>query len=133
MDEKPIEIIRRVYERWAEGDFTAGGELYDDASVFVLSSDFPDSGIYLGPEQMKKYMHGFLEPWENITIECLDLSESGDTVIAEVRQSGEGSRSGAATAFTYFQVWTFRTGTLMRLQNYMHRDQAYAAVSVSDS
>jgi ketosteroid isomerase-like protein len=132
MDERPIEIIRRVYERWAEGDFTAGGELYDEASVFVLSPEFPESGIYVGPDEMKKYMHGFLEPWEGITIECLDLSEAGDTVIAEVRQSGEGTRSGAATAFTYFQVWTLRKGTLTRLQNYMHRDQAYAAVSAAE-
>jgi len=128
MTERAIDIVRRVYEGWEKGDFRAAADLYDEASVFVLSPDFPDSGIYVGPEQMTKYMHDFLEPWEDLTIECLDMFDSGDTVVAEVRQSGQGTRSGAATGFTYFQVWTLRGGMLMRLQNVMRREEALAAI-----
>jgi ketosteroid isomerase-like protein len=128
VNERPTDIVRRVYERWAQGDFSAGGELYDEASVFVLSPDFPDSGIYVGRDEMLKYMRGFLEPWDNLTVECLDTVEAGDTLLAEVEQSGEGIRSGAVTGFTYFQVWTFRGGKLMRLENVMKRDEALTLI-----
>ncbi len=128
MPEKTAETIRAVYDRWAQGDFTAGAELFDQASVFILSPDFPDSGTYVGSDEMAKYMRGFLEPWESLTVACLDLIEAGDTVVAEVEQSGRGTRSGAATAFTYFQVWTLRGGMLMRLQNFMKHDEAFAAI-----
>ncbi|HYH60956.1 MAG TPA: nuclear transport factor 2 family protein [Solirubrobacterales bacterium] len=128
MTERAIDIVRRVYEGWEKGDFRAAADLYDEASVFVLSPDFPDSGIYVGSEQMTRYMHDFLEPWENLKIECLDMFDSGDTVVAEVRQSAQGTRSGADTGFTYFQVWTLRGGMLMRLQNVMRREEALSAI-----
>lgn len=132
MGERPLDIVRRVYDGWAVGDFTRGAELYDEASVFFLRPDFADTGVYVGPEQMKRYMRDLLEPWERLTIKCVDLAEAGDTVIAEVEQAGMGELSGATTSFTYFQVWTFRGSTLMRLENFIRREQAQAAVGARE-
>ena len=121
-------MVRAVYERWGQGDFTAGADLLDPASAFILSPDFPDSGVYVGPDAVAGYMRGFLEPWENLTVTGLELSEFGDTVMAEVEQQGRGKLSGADTGFRYFQLWTFRGGTVTRLENLMTRDEALAAV-----
>lgn len=121
-------MVRKVYEAWTQGDFGAGAALFDEATVFILSPDFPDAGIYMGAKDVARYMRGFLEPWEELTVECLELTEIGDTVVAEVKQEGRGTLSGALTGFSYFQVWTFRGGTLVRLENLMHREQADAAV-----
>ncbi len=123
------ETVREIYARWAQGDFTAGVELWDDASVFVLSPEFPDSGVYVGRGQMGKYMHQFLEPWEQLTITCITLNTVGDSVVAEVRQEGKGEMSGATTGFNYFQVWSFRGGTLLRLENIMQREEAVRATA----
>ncbi|MDQ2676641.1 MAG: nuclear transport factor 2 family protein [Actinomycetota bacterium] len=128
MSERESETVRRLYERWSQGDFSAGAQLFDDATVFILSPDFPDAGIYLGAAGISRYMRGFLEPWERLTITCLGLVQVGDTVVAEVRQEGAGELSGAMTGFEYFQIWSFRGGTLMRLENVMHREEADAAV-----
>ena len=122
------DLIRPVYERWEAGDFGAGAELFDEASVFILSPDFPDSGIYLGADAVVGYMRGFLEPWENLTITALEFSVFGDTVIVEVQQQGKGRLSGADTGFSYFQLWTFRDKTLVRLENLMTRQEAMEAV-----
>ena len=132
VSERPLDIVRHVYDGWAAGDFTRGAELYDDASVFFLRPDFADAGVYVGPDQMKRYMRNLLEPWERLTITCVDLAEVGDTVIAEVEQSGMGELSGAMTNFTYFQVWTFRGSTLMRLENIIRREEVEAAVGVPE-
>jgi ketosteroid isomerase-like protein len=128
MNQDNADTIRRVYEHWSRGDFAAGADLFDDASVFILSPEFPDAGIYLGQKEVERYMRNFLEPWERLTITLLELTEIGDTVVAEVRQDGTGELSGAVTGFTYFQVWTFRAGALMRLENFMRREQANEAL-----
>jgi ketosteroid isomerase-like protein len=77
---------------------------------------------------MGRYMRQLLEPWEQLTVTCVDLAEAGDSVFAEVEQAGAGELSGAMTSFTYFQVWTFRGGTLMRLENFISREQAQEAL-----
>lgn len=128
MSKMPIDIVRRVYDGWAQGDFTVGADLFDQATVFFLRPEFADAGVYVGPDEMKRYMRGLLEPWEKLTLACVDLTETGDSVVAEIVQSGTGERSGAMTTFAYFQIWTFRGGTLMRLENVIDREQAHAAV-----
>ena len=128
-----VEKVRAIYERWAHGDFTAGVELYDQGTVFILRREFPDSGVYVGPQQMDRYMRTFLEPWVRLTMSCLSIEAAGDTVLAEVRQEGQGARSGATTGFTYFQLWTFRGETLMRLEAIMHRAEALAALGLDGS
>ena len=128
MTERPIDIIRRVYDGWSQGDFSRGAELFDDGTVFVLQSHFADAGIYVGPEQMQRYMRGLLEPWERLTITPLELTQAGDNVVAKVKQSGAGARSGAITSFTYFQIWTLRGGTLMRLENIIDREKIVEAL-----
>ena len=131
MNEGYAETVRAVYERWNNGDFAAGAHLLDEATVFILSPEFPDSGVYVGRKALEDYMRQFLEPWDRLTVSLRSLSQFGDTIVAEVEQQGAGRFSGALTGFTYFQVWTFRGGTLMRLENLMTRDDAMAAVGAA--
>ena len=120
MSEENVEAVRGVYERWAEGDMSAGVDLFDPAIEFVLSVEFPDTGIYRGPEAISDYMRGFLEPWERLTIAGEELTDAGDRVIAKVLQSGVGAGSGVPASVRYFQIWTFRDGRVVRLEN--HRE-----------
>ena len=130
MSNHTLEIVRGVYERWGKGDFAAGAELIDQASVLVLHPQFADAGIYAGPEEVRTYMRGLLEAWEHLTIRCLAAWSAEDCVVAEVEQSGTGRLSGAETSLRYFQVWTFRGGNLMRLENIMDRGDAFAAAGL---
>jgi ketosteroid isomerase-like protein len=122
------ERVKGIYDSWNRGDFAAGAALLDKASAFVLSPEFPDSGVYVGPQAVASYMKQFLEPWDRLTVKAVSLAEFGDSVVAEVEQRGEGRMSGAVTGFTYFQVWTFRGPTLVRLENLMTRAEAMKAV-----
>jgi ketosteroid isomerase-like protein len=117
MSEENVDAVRGVYERWADGDFRAGPELYDPEVEFVLSVEFPDTGTYRGPEAVSAYMHQFLEPWERLTIAAEEVTGSGDVVIARVLQSGVGAGSGVPASVSYFQIWTFRDGRVIRLEN----------------
>jgi ketosteroid isomerase-like protein len=124
-----IEIVRSVYDRWGEGDFKTDA-LFDPHVVFVLPRGFPDSGTYCGNDAIADYTRGFLEPWTHITIEAEDLVPAGDSVLATVLQRGVGDASGAATEFRYFQLWSFRGDTVIRLENFRDRDEALAAAGL---
>ena len=121
MSQERVEAIRAVYERWNEGDFRAGADLLDPLVLFVLRPGFPDAGTYLGRESLAEYMRGFLEPWAHLTIEAEEIADAGDSVVAAVCQRGVGGGSGAATEFRYFQVWSFRGGRVIRLENLRER------------
>jgi ketosteroid isomerase-like protein len=121
MSEENVEAIRGVYERWGEGDFRGGIDLFDPEVEFVLPASFPDAGTYRGPEEIAGYMRHFLEPWVRITIAADELIDAGDAVIASVLQNGVGSGSGVPTEFRYFQAWTFRNGKVIRLENLRDR------------
>jgi ketosteroid isomerase-like protein len=131
MTEKSLETIRGIYERWGEGDFSAGPEHFDKDLVFVMRPEFPDSGTYLGPEQVAAYMRIFLEPWERITVEGTEFVEAGDSVIVAVTQRGVGTASGAEAVLTYFHVWTFRGPRIIRFETFRERDEALTAVGLA--
>lgn len=128
-----VAAVRGVYERWSQGDFHAGVDLFDDRMMFVMNPEFPDAGIYIGAEGMTGYMRGFLEPWSKLTIEATEILPAGDTVFAAVTQRAEGSSSGASAEFSYFQLWTFRGDRLIRLEAIRERGDALATAGLEGS
>jgi ketosteroid isomerase-like protein len=126
-----VEIVRSVYDRWAEGDFRAPSDLYDEHAVLVMRPQFPDAGTYLGREAIAGYTRGFLEPWTTITIEAKEIIPAGDSVVVAVLQRGEGDASGAETEFRYFHLWTFRGDKAIRLESIRERDEALEAAGLA--
>jgi ketosteroid isomerase-like protein len=122
-------IVRSVYERWSEGDFTTQ-DVFDPNVVLVMRPEFPDTGVYVGTEGVAEYTRGFLEPWSRITIEAEEITVAGDSVVVAVSQRGTGTTSGALTEFRYFHVWSFRGGKAIRLESVRERAEALAAVGL---
>jgi ketosteroid isomerase-like protein len=133
MSEENVEAVQAVYEGWRNGNFRAGVDLYDPLALLVQGEGFPESGSYLGLEGIAEYMRTFLEAWEKVTIEAEDLVDAGNSVVAAVVQRGIGKRSGAVPAeFRYFQVWTFRAGSVIRLDVIRDRAEALEAAGLSE-
>lgn len=131
MAQEHVEIVRRVYERWDQGDFLER-DVFDPLIVFIMGAGFPEAGIYLGTDRVAEYMRGFLEPWERVTMRAEDLVPAGDSVIAAVHQTGVGRGSGAVTDLRYFAVWSFRGPRAIRFETFRERADAFAAVGLSD-
>jgi ketosteroid isomerase-like protein len=129
MSQGNINMVRGVLGRWGEGDFSPLPDVFHPDVVFVIGTDFPESGTYAGWDGVARYVRGFLEPWEWITISAIELGEVGNSVVSKVRQRGTGMGSGAETEFRYWIVWTFRDGLVVGWQNYRERDEAFAAAA----
>jgi ketosteroid isomerase-like protein len=131
MSRERVETVRAIYEGWSTGDFRAGVDLHDPLILLVQGEGFAEPGPYVGPEGVRRFMKMFLEAWERVTIQAEELTDAGDSVIAEVTQRAVGRGSGVPLAeFRYFQVWTFRGDRVIRLDVIRERDDAFAAAGV---
>ena len=126
-----VETVRRIYDEWGRGNFRAGTELFDPNVMLVLNPDFPEPGAYVGPEQIGEYMRDLLASYTGFTIAGKDFVGAGDSVVVEVHQAGTGATSGAPTNHHYFQVWSFRGESVIRIESIQERRAALAAVGLS--
>jgi ketosteroid isomerase-like protein len=106
MSQENVEVVRRVYERFSEGDFPASVDLFDPHVLLVLGPGFFEAGTYLGPEAIAAYTRVLLEPWTQLTLDAEEIVAAGDSVLVGVRQHGVGRASGVPTDAHYFTLWT---------------------------
>ena len=130
MAQDRVGTVRKIYDEWAEGDFRAGTELFDRYVMLVMRPEFPDAGTYLGPTAIGGYMREFLSGWSRVTLRARELLDAGDTVLADVHQQGAGTSSGAPVDMHYWQAWTFRGQSIIRIESIRTREEAFAALGL---
>jgi ketosteroid isomerase-like protein len=129
MSQENVETVRRIYEDWGRGEFEAGTELYDPHVLLVLRPEFPDSGAYCGPHEIRKYMvEDFLADFQGVEIGGEEFLDAGDSVVVRVHQRATGTESGAPVEMRYYQVWTFRGRSVIRIESISERAEALEAV-----
>ena len=132
MSRENVEIVRRIYDRWAVGDPRAGADDLDEHVVFVVRNDFPEFGVFHGPDGIGQYLRRLLEQWERITLEAEDLRAVGDTVLAGVVQHAKGRVSGIEGDDHFFMLFTFRGGKIVRIETVRHEADALEAAGLRE-
>ncbi len=132
MSRQHVDTMRRIYADWGEGNFHSGVELFDPHVMLVLRPEFPDAGVYVGPEQIAGYMRDLFTALARFAIEGESFVDAGDTVLVGVRQRGIGPASQAETEIRYFQAWTFRGEAVIRIESIRERAQALEAVGLAE-
>jgi hypothetical protein len=69
-------------------------------------------------------MHGFLEPWKQITIIAEEMIEGENKVLVRLLQQGTGELSGAEVAVRYFMLWEFAGSKPIALLSIMDEGEA---------
>ena len=75
-----MEIVREIYEGWSSGDFRAGADLLDQNVMFVVSSDFPEFGVFIRPGGVKQFMQRFKIPTAGYAV-CNSAEEVKDALM----------------------------------------------------
>jgi ketosteroid isomerase-like protein len=114
----------------SQENFRAGTEVLDRETVLVLRSPLPEAGTYRGAEEIRGYMLGFLETWDEAVIEGENFTAVGDNVVVGVHQRATGIESGIPVEMRYFQVWTFRGATVLRIESIRERGEAFDAAGL---
>ena len=89
-------------------------------------------GAYFGFDGIRAYWRDFLAQWERLTFEAERLEAVGDTVLARVVQHSKGRASGIEGDLSYFMLFTFRGGKIVRMGSIMGEAEAFAAVGLTE-
>jgi ketosteroid isomerase-like protein len=134
MSQENVEVVRGIYREWGRGNFREGTELFDRHVLLVVRPEFSlasGEGVYCGPDEVARYMREiFLPEWEDLVIAGDEFVDAGDSVVVHVHQHGTGRQSRAFGELRYFQVWTFRGTSVIRIESVMERADALKTAGV---
>jgi len=133
MSQENVGVVRRVYQQWASGNFSA--EFFDpDVEHSRVGAETPDmEGRWLGLDEMWSAMRAYLRPLADLRIEAeriIDLG--GDRVLVLSRQTARGKQSGVPIDHEIGDLFTLRDGRIVRFDSYWDRAVALEAVGLSE-
>jgi ketosteroid isomerase-like protein len=145
MSEENVEVVRQVFELFRNRDSTAesgfgkadvakGLELFHPAfELDATRMPMADlRGTYRGPIEVQEFWRRWLEPWESHRFEA-ELTDAGDRVLVELRQSMRGKGSGIEVDFPdAWQAFTLAEGLVIRQALYLDEEEAREAAGLSE-
>ena len=134
MSEENVEIVRRMWQAFADGGLDALAEFWDDAINWrAIEGALDDVGEIQGAQAMRRYLQDWLDTFEDITSVPTELLDAGDDkVIAVLHVTGRARLSGVTPELRYAIVYTLREGKIVRGREYGNRQEALAAVGLAE-
>jgi ketosteroid isomerase-like protein len=132
MSQENVEIVKAKYDAFNRGDWDA--LVFKDAAP-GFEMDFsralgPWRGVY-GFDQLRRVAGEFRETWESARMEPHEFVEAGDLVVVHSTVHVKG-RDGIEVVARAAFVVTIRNGAIERVTMYQEREDALAAVGVSE-
>ncbi len=133
MSQENVEILRRLYEHWATGDFPA--DFFDpNVEHSRIGAQTPDmEGRWLGLDEFSTVFREYLQALSDLRIEAeriIDLT--GDRVLVLSRQTARGKQSGVPIEHQLGELFTLRDGKIVRYTSYWNRAEALEAAGLSE-
>ena len=129
-----VELVRSVLAAWERADFRSLSWAHEEIEYVVIGG--PEPGKWDGLAAMTASVRDFMSAWEDYGIRAEGFRELDDErVLVLVRLSGRGKASGLEIGDTHArgaEVWHLRDGRVTRLAMYWHRDDALAALGLTE-
>jgi ketosteroid isomerase-like protein len=132
MSRENVEIVRLIFDRWAEGDFQAGRELLHPDIEWVISREHPDARTLIGHQAVADYRREWQTVVPNMRLELDQVLDGGDKVVTIGAAHGTGTASGADVRVPIAFVFTLRDGLIARAEEYLDPDEALEAVGLAE-
>jgi ketosteroid isomerase-like protein len=133
MSQENVEVVRRLFERWATGDLTA--DCYDpDIEYSRIGAETPDmEGRWLGRDELATSMRDYLRAFSDLRIEAKRIVDlGGDRVLVLSRHTARGKQSGVPIEHEIGDLFTLRNGKIVRHDSYWNRAEALEAAGLSE-
>ena len=89
-----IELVRRYYEDWNQGDIGAVTSALAPDVEWYGHPRLPEPGPYTSREEVERWMGQFREAWGELVAEPVELIEADDGAVVLVHMTGRGRGSG---------------------------------------
>jgi ketosteroid isomerase-like protein len=135
-----VEKLRALFETWAT-DTAMWHEAQDawrrgeaDMSLFDPDVTYDDTVLpdhigetYYGHEGVLRAAERWIEPFEWLAIELLQIVQARDRLVSTHRWRAKARHSGLEFDTPLAYVWTFRDGRVIHFRSYLDPDQALEA------
>jgi ketosteroid isomerase-like protein len=133
MSQQNLERVRRTFDAFARGDFhTALQDVRMEVRTHRIAP-LPDPKIYQGPAGMLMAWGEWTAPFEELELTVGELIEAGQSVVAEIRQSGRQIDGGLLVEERFWFVCTFLDGALVQWDMLASKHQALKGVGRRDT
>ena len=126
-----MEIIRRRFEAFAEGDREAIVEDLHPDVVWDESSGPPDGRVYLGHAGFREWLADFRGRWEDFRLEIQEVVPTWDGAVVLSRQRGRRRETGEEVEIPSAQVVDFGNGKVTRVRLYLDHGEAMKAAGLA--
>ena len=131
MAEEDVELIRRTYAAYAEGDMATAGSAYSEDTRWDVSRFRPDEKAFEGVDDLAESLGSWRETWTEHSFSLEEIHDAGERVVTVIRESGRGRSSGAPVEVRYGQLVTVREGKITETVVYRDPGDAFAAAGLS--
>jgi ketosteroid isomerase-like protein len=137
MSQENVELIRRVFDIFnrvgASGDLTELVQVQREFADPAIEYTPVVEGVRIcGHEDLLGYWQRWFEPWDEIRWDIEEVIDAGEQVIAVLTIVARGKGSGMEITGRAFPVFDVRDGKIARVREHLMRDEALAAVGLSD-
>jgi ketosteroid isomerase-like protein len=130
MSRENVEVVRRMYDAYARGDYELTLSYHDPEIEFSQPAQEPGAGTYHGHQGIIRAMTKWVGAWDDYRVEVEELVDSGDHVLAKTRHHGRGKSSGVEVERQIFQLYTLRNGRIVRTRMYYDEAEARKAAGM---
>src|SRR5436190_16603149 len=133
MSQENVEIVRQAAAAFNRGDLDTWIESWaDDIDYRAIEGALDDRGAMHGKEAVRAYVQDWLDMFDNLRTEAVELIDAGEDRVAATRNSGRAKLSGVETDITYAALYTIRDGKIARGREYWTKEQALEAAGLRE-
>jgi ketosteroid isomerase-like protein len=131
MPQENVEIVLDAYARYNAGERVPELWFWHSDAEYHVAREDPDSSVRCGIDAIRQQFASWHETYPDLRVDVLDAEANGDQVLLWVRFVGHGATSGVPIEMEIAHLYTMRDGKAAKLVEYMDRDEALEAASLS--
>lgn len=115
-----VDIIKRLYQAFAEGDLDAVAALLDPCVEWIEADGIPYGGVYQGYEEVFNGVFAKIgAEWDNFTAHVEQFIDAGDIVVTLGSDSGIYKATGKQMIAPTASIWTLKNGKVIKFRQYI--------------
>jgi ketosteroid isomerase-like protein len=131
VSQENVEALLRQYERFSrDGEIVA--DIYAPDAEWTAAREDPDAATHRGIEAISAYFARWFGAFEKAKLQVVETIDGDDRVFAWIAFAGRGISSGAPVEMQQAQVFSFRDGKIVRVEEYFDRAEGLEATGLRE-
>jgi ketosteroid isomerase-like protein len=128
-----VAVVRRMYERWNDGEVDAAlRDHWHDDAVMHFPEGFPDPGPWEGLDEISAHFHRLREDFSQQRAELHDPETHGDWVLIRSVWKVRGDRSGIPGELGSYAAFRVVDGRVAEARYFLDRAEAREAIGAEE-